>query len=85
VIVSTFGPEGPTKCSGLDVIRYDAESLHREFGVHFQALRNYAVWDNPAVSLLLLQGRISRSLAPHWPTGPRPHFANIHSSWQSRD
>jgi 2-polyprenyl-3-methyl-5-hydroxy-6-metoxy-1,4-benzoquinol methylase len=25
VIVSTFGPEGPTKCSGLDVFRYDAE------------------------------------------------------------
>ena len=33
VIVSTFGPEGPTKCSGLEVVRYDAESLHGEFGV----------------------------------------------------
>jgi|SRR5450756_1255719 SAM-dependent methyltransferase len=38
VIVSTFGPEGPTKCSGLDVVRYDAESLHSEFGVHFRLL-----------------------------------------------
>ena len=38
VIMSTFGPEGPTKCSGLDVVRYDAESLHREFGVHFRLL-----------------------------------------------
>jgi SAM-dependent methyltransferase len=38
VIVSTFGPEGPTKCSGLAVVRYDAESLHREFGVHFRLL-----------------------------------------------
>jgi 2-polyprenyl-3-methyl-5-hydroxy-6-metoxy-1,4-benzoquinol methylase len=38
VIVSTFGPEGPTKCSGLDVVRYDAESLHKEFGVHFNLL-----------------------------------------------
>lgn len=38
VIVSTFGPEGPTKCSGLDVVRYDAESLHKEFGVHFRLL-----------------------------------------------
>ena len=38
VIVSTFGPEGPTKCSGLDVVRYDAESLHQEFGVHFHLL-----------------------------------------------
>ena len=38
VIVSTFGPEGPTKCSGLDVVRYDPEALHREFGVRFQLL-----------------------------------------------
>jgi len=38
VIVSTFGPEGPTKCSGLDVVRYDAESLHEEFGVRFRLL-----------------------------------------------
>jgi 2-polyprenyl-3-methyl-5-hydroxy-6-metoxy-1,4-benzoquinol methylase len=38
VIVSTFGPEGPTRCSGLDVDRYDADSLHREFGVHFRML-----------------------------------------------
>jgi SAM-dependent methyltransferase len=36
VIVSTFGPEGPTKCSGLDVMRYDVESLHREFGRRFR-------------------------------------------------
>ncbi len=38
VIVSTFGPEGPTKCSGLEVVRYDAESLHQQFGVHFRLL-----------------------------------------------
>ena len=38
MIVSTFGPEGPTKCSGLEVVRYDAESLHQEFGVRFQLL-----------------------------------------------
>jgi ubiquinone/menaquinone biosynthesis C-methylase UbiE len=38
VIVSTFGPEGPTKCSGLEVVRYDAESLHQEFGVRFRLL-----------------------------------------------
>jgi 2-polyprenyl-3-methyl-5-hydroxy-6-metoxy-1,4-benzoquinol methylase len=40
VIVSTFGPEGPAKCSGLDVVRYDAESLHNEFGVHFRLLES---------------------------------------------
>ena len=32
VIVSTFGLEGPTRCSGLDVVRYDADSLRAEFG-----------------------------------------------------
>jgi 2-polyprenyl-3-methyl-5-hydroxy-6-metoxy-1,4-benzoquinol methylase len=36
VIVSTFGKEGPARCSGLPVMRYDAESLHEEFGAHFQ-------------------------------------------------
>jgi 2-polyprenyl-3-methyl-5-hydroxy-6-metoxy-1,4-benzoquinol methylase len=40
VIVSTFGPEGPTKCSGLDVIRYDAESLHGQFGVRFRLVES---------------------------------------------
>ena len=34
VILSTFGPDGPTKCSGLDIVRYDADSLQREFGEH---------------------------------------------------
>jgi 2-polyprenyl-3-methyl-5-hydroxy-6-metoxy-1,4-benzoquinol methylase len=36
VIVGTFGPEGPTKCSGLDVVRYDAQALHEEFGTTFR-------------------------------------------------
>lgn len=38
VIVATFGPEGPEKCSGLDVVRYDAEHLHGEFGPMFRLL-----------------------------------------------
>jgi 2-polyprenyl-3-methyl-5-hydroxy-6-metoxy-1,4-benzoquinol methylase len=40
VIVSTFGPEGPTKCSGLEVVRYDAESLHQEFGASFHLVES---------------------------------------------
>jgi 2-polyprenyl-3-methyl-5-hydroxy-6-metoxy-1,4-benzoquinol methylase len=36
VIVSTFGPQGPEKCSGLDTVRYDADSLHLEFGTRFR-------------------------------------------------
>jgi SAM-dependent methyltransferase len=40
VIVGAFGPEGPTKCSGLDVVRYDAESLHDEFGTRFRLVES---------------------------------------------
>lgn len=36
VIVAAFGPEGPQQCSGLDVVRYDADALHDEFGNHFR-------------------------------------------------
>jgi 2-polyprenyl-3-methyl-5-hydroxy-6-metoxy-1,4-benzoquinol methylase len=40
VIVSTFGPEGPTKCSGLQVMCYSAESLHGEFGGRFRLVES---------------------------------------------
>ena len=40
VIISTFGPEGPTKCSGLEVMRYDAETLHGEFGPQFHLVES---------------------------------------------
>lgn len=35
VVVATFGPEGPTRCSGLEVNRYSADELHAEFGGEF--------------------------------------------------
>jgi SAM-dependent methyltransferase len=38
VIVSAFGLEGPTKCSGLEVVRYAAESLYAEFGANFRLI-----------------------------------------------
>lgn len=37
-IVGSFGPGGPLLCSGLPVRRYDAASLHAEFGEQFQRL-----------------------------------------------
>jgi SAM-dependent methyltransferase len=40
VIVSTFGPEGPDKCSGLPVMRYNAEELHEEFGTRFRLIES---------------------------------------------
>ena len=36
VIMATFAPDGPDKCSGLPVQRYDAESLSRRFGPAFK-------------------------------------------------
>lgn len=38
VIVASFAPEGPEKCSGLDVVRYSPESMHGEFGASFRLL-----------------------------------------------
>jgi 2-polyprenyl-3-methyl-5-hydroxy-6-metoxy-1,4-benzoquinol methylase len=40
VIVSTFGPEGPVKCSGLDIMRYSADELHAEFGGRFRLVES---------------------------------------------
>ena len=36
IIVATFAPDGPDRCSGLDVMRYSPESLHNEFGNDFE-------------------------------------------------
>lgn len=36
IIIASFGPNGPLKCSGLDVVRYSSESMHDEFGDEFQ-------------------------------------------------
>jgi len=40
VIVATFAPEGPEKCSGLEVVRYDAASLHGQFGLSFRLIES---------------------------------------------
>jgi hypothetical protein len=36
--MATLGPNGPLKCSGLDVVRYDDKSLHQEFGYAFHLM-----------------------------------------------
>jgi SAM-dependent methyltransferase len=36
VLVGTFGPDGPTKCSGLEVCRYTPEELSASFGAAFE-------------------------------------------------
>lgn len=38
-VLATFAPDGPEKCSGLDVVRYDGPSLARELGDRFALLK----------------------------------------------
>jgi SAM-dependent methyltransferase len=38
IVVATFGPHGPEKCSGLEVMRFTPEALHAEFGSEFARL-----------------------------------------------
>lgn len=38
VIVATFATDGPERCSGLPVIRYNANSLYAQFGGQFELL-----------------------------------------------
>lgn len=38
VIMATFASDGPERCSGLPVARYDAGSLHAQFGKQFELL-----------------------------------------------
>lgn len=40
VIVATFGPQGPEKCSGLTTMRYDANSLHYKLGAKFKLIES---------------------------------------------
>jgi SAM-dependent methyltransferase len=35
IVVATFGPHGPEKCSGLEVLRFTPDALHAEFGPAF--------------------------------------------------
>jgi SAM-dependent methyltransferase len=40
LIVSTFGPSGPERCSGLAAMRYEASSLGSEFGERFRLVES---------------------------------------------
>ncbi len=38
LVISTFALGGPTRCSGLDIVQYDARKLERELGGEFTLL-----------------------------------------------
>ena len=39
-VIATFAPEGPSRCSGLEVVRYDAASLQAQLGDGFSLTRS---------------------------------------------
>jgi SAM-dependent methyltransferase len=41
VLIATFAPDGPARCSGLEVARYAPEALHHEFGEGFELLESH--------------------------------------------
>ncbi len=40
LIVATFAPEGPQKCSGLNIVRYSPDELRNEFGDDYLLLES---------------------------------------------
>jgi hypothetical protein len=40
LIVATVAPDGPKKCSGLDIVRYSPDELRGEFGDTFQLIES---------------------------------------------
>jgi 2-polyprenyl-3-methyl-5-hydroxy-6-metoxy-1,4-benzoquinol methylase len=40
VIIATFALDGPPKCSGLEVERYNTEKLNKELGCSFKLMKN---------------------------------------------
>lgn len=42
LLIATFAADGPTRCSGLEAVRYSPEALAREFGGAFAFQRGFA-------------------------------------------
>lgn len=41
LLIATFAPDGPSRCSGLEVARYSPEELHAELGVGFRLISSH--------------------------------------------
>jgi SAM-dependent methyltransferase len=51
IIIMTFAIDGPGKCSGLDIVQYDAEKLSNELGAGFELIEEgHEVHHTPAGS-----------------------------------
>jgi hypothetical protein len=40
VVIATFGPHGPERCTGLATCRYDADALQAELAPHVQLIES---------------------------------------------
>jgi len=45
LVLATFGPDGPLRCSGLEICRYSSEQLQEIFDAHFE-LRHHELHDH---------------------------------------
>lgn len=52
VIIATFAIGGPDKCSGLDIVQYDAERLTRELGDEFELIETIEEGHNTPSGML---------------------------------
>jgi 2-polyprenyl-3-methyl-5-hydroxy-6-metoxy-1,4-benzoquinol methylase len=55
IVIATFSPHGPERCSGLEVVRYDAASLQRALGSRFELVESlldlrHTPWNNTTQS-----------------------------------
>jgi len=41
ILIGTFGPNGPLKCSGLEIVRYSVQNLEKELGVTFKLEQSF--------------------------------------------
>ena len=56
VIIGTFAPDGPERCSGLPVVRHDATSLGKVLGPSFALVESrHHAHDTPAGAIQLFQ------------------------------
>jgi SAM-dependent methyltransferase len=67
LIIATFGPQGPTHCSGLPVRRYSAEEMQRVLGDEFEpASASLATHETPSgARQQFLYARLRRRMTQH--------------------
>ncbi len=62
-VLATFGPNGPMKCSGLNVVRYDASALSQILGASYELRESFVeAHETPAGSVQEFQYTLFRKI-----------------------